>query len=180
MRGRRRPSRSHFSGRLLRVRLSWSCALLCPLPFWFFRGAFERVERFGPELIEVLAERVESGWIQLVNAIAALPALAHDARLSEDAQVLRDRRPADVEMLGELVHAVRPAEQVLEHRATRRVGHRSKRVGRIGNHMVTYYLNEATTSQLIKLRSITLSLLRVSCCRDMEFTRRKPQRRRFA
>jgi len=34
--------------------------------------------------------------------------------------------------------------------------------------MVTYYLNEVITSQLIKLRSITLSLLRVSCCRDME------------
>src|SRR5262249_40358395 len=128
----------------------------------------------------VLAERVQSGWIQLVNAIAALAALAHDARLSEDAQVLRDRRPADVEMLGELVHAVRPAEQVLEHRATRRVGHRSKRVGRIHNHMVTYYPNGVIASQLLKLPGIASRIGRASCCGDMEFTRRKPQRRRFA
>src|SRR5204863_3998739 len=49
------------------------------------------------------------------------------------------RRPADVEVIRELVDVVRLAKQVLEHGAPRGVGHSPKRVGRIRNHMVTYY-----------------------------------------
>src|SRR5205085_1008886 len=68
--------------------------------------------------------------------------LAHDASVLENPEVLRNRRPADVEIVRELVHAVRLAEQVLEDRPPRGIGHRPEnnvRVGPIGNHMVTYY-----------------------------------------
>jgi phosphate transport system ATP-binding protein len=50
-------------------------------------------------------------------------------------------------MFGELIHAVRPAKQVLEHRAACRIGHRSKWVGQIRNHMVTYYRDGFTRRQ---------------------------------
>src|SRR5262249_28120457 len=105
---------------------------------------------------------------------------AHHARLAEDAQVLRNRRAADVEMFGELVHAVRAAEQVLEHRATRGIGHRAKRVGRIGNHMVTHYESAPAMESTALIAHDGTALIGASSRGDLEFTRRKPQDSGFA
>src|SRR5262249_22070755 len=115
---------------------SW---LLPLFPRRSFGFVFEGVERLAPEPIEVFAQCVQPCGVELVDPVAALAPLPHDACVFQNPEVLRDGRTADVEVLGELVHAVRPAGQILQNRATRRVGDGSKRVGRIGNHTVTYY-----------------------------------------
>src|SRR6266850_722878 len=111
-----------------------------------FSRALERIERSSPELVEVVAKRVEPIGVELVDPVASVAPLAHDARLFEHAQMFGNGGPAHVEVVGELVDAVRLPEQVLEHRAPRRIGHGPERVcscgksvWRIGNPMVTYY-----------------------------------------
>src|SRR6266511_1153054 len=66
------------------------------------RFAFECFEPDIPELREELLELGEPFGTCPVQASRAVPSLAHEPRLLEDVQVLRDRRPRDVEVRRDL------------------------------------------------------------------------------
>jgi hypothetical protein len=53
--------------------------------------------------------------------------------------VLGNRRAGDIEMVGELRHAVGPIRQMCKESPPRRVGQATEGVRPIGNHMVTHY-----------------------------------------
>lgn len=73
----------------------------------------ERCERVRPELVEVAAERIEACRVDLVKPPIPIASIGNEARRLEHCQVLRDRRPADRELSGELAHRRRPLLQEL-------------------------------------------------------------------
>src|SRR4030095_5347479 len=85
------------------------------------RLRLEGVKRGGPELIEVGANRFESGRVELVHSPCALGAIAHESCVLQDLEVLRDRRPADREGLGESSDRLRAPLQSAEDGAASRV-----------------------------------------------------------
>jgi len=81
---------------------------------FFFGKLFERGKGLIPQLRKVVAEQCQPLWIQLVNPARALPAVAHQLRIFQDAQVLRNGRPRYREAGGKLVHRLRVVAQHLE------------------------------------------------------------------
>src|SRR3954453_12413335 len=67
-----------------------------------FGLAPERVEPFVPEAVEELLQLREAFRARLVQAPGAVAPLTHESRLLQDGQVLRDRRPCDVEVRSDL------------------------------------------------------------------------------
>src|SRR6187401_3079074 len=96
-----------------------------------FGRVLECVERVTPEAIEVVAQSIQPRGIELIDAIAAVAALADDTSLPEKTEMLRDGGAGHIEVVRELVHRVRPSTQVLEHGAPGRIGERPEGVRRI-------------------------------------------------
>lgn len=57
-----------------------------------FSSFLEGCESFIPKVGEMIAQERQALGIQFVNATRAVAAVAHQARLFQDAQVLRNRR----------------------------------------------------------------------------------------
>src|SRR4051794_1216997 len=72
------------------------------LPFFAFRFAFECFELVAPQLVKELPQGDEPLRSRSVEPPSAVASLAHESRLLEDGQVLRDRRPGDVEVRRDL------------------------------------------------------------------------------
>jgi len=68
-----------------------------PLLFFLLRGGLQRPKAVVPEPFEVHAELGDGLGARAVQALRAAPAFGHEARLLQDTQVLRDRRPGDLE-----------------------------------------------------------------------------------
>ena len=66
---------------------------------------------YGPEL-----RRDEA-----IAAFSTMPLLGHEAGIEQDAEVLRDGRPADGEAAGEVAHRPGPLAEGLEHGPPRRI-----------------------------------------------------------
>jgi hypothetical protein len=82
---------------------------------WCFgRGDLECAEGAGPDLIEVGAEARDAGRIELIEAAGSVPGIEHEARFFEDAEMLRDRGPADGHDGGELVDGERTVGETVE------------------------------------------------------------------
>src|ERR671925_1433426 len=73
--------------------------LLCLLSFCL---GLEDVEALRPELLQKRLQLGEPLGPRPVEALRAVASLAHEARLLQDGQVLRDRRPRHVEVAGDL------------------------------------------------------------------------------
>ena len=67
-----------------------------------FCFGLERLEPRVPEFLQELLQLGEPLGSRLVEAPGAVASLVHEPRLLQDRQVLGDRRPRDVEVLGDL------------------------------------------------------------------------------
>src|SRR6185312_15838961 len=67
------------------------------LPLLSFGFPFECFEAVVPELVEERLERREPLRAHAVETPRSVPTLGHESRLLQERQVLRDRRPRDVE-----------------------------------------------------------------------------------
>src|SRR4029079_4343124 len=75
------------------------------LPLGLLRGHLQRVQGGVPVGFEDRAQLSERLGKRLVQAPSAVTSLTHESRLSQHAQVLRDRRTGHVEALGDLAGA---------------------------------------------------------------------------
>src|SRR5439155_22434570 len=92
------------------------------LSLLLLRFAFEYFESHVPELLEELLELGEPLRAYPVQASRAVASLAHEPRLLQDIQVLRDRGPRDVEMRCDLARAQLPVTDEREDLTTPRCG----------------------------------------------------------
>jgi hypothetical protein len=91
----------------------------------------KRRERLVPERVEVRPQVGDRLRVDLVDAPRADLAVDDEAGVLEDLEVLRDRRPADRQLAGELADRPRPLHQALEDGLAGRVaegGHRGSYV----------------------------------------------------
>src|ERR671935_1945291 len=102
----------------------FACSLFPPLAF---RLRLERGEGVRPEVVEVVAKLADSVRIEPVEPPRAVSTLRHEPRLLEDAQMLRDRGPADRQLRRNLAHRERLRPQALEDLSARRVTERIHR-----------------------------------------------------
>src|SRR2546430_14396542 len=70
--------------------------------------AFECLEAFVPELLEERLDFGEPFGARPVQAPRPVASLAHEPRLLQDVQMLRDRRPRDVEVRRDLTRGQLP------------------------------------------------------------------------
>ena len=68
----------------------------------------------GPELVEVVAQRCEACWIELVEPAIPGRAVRDEVCVLEDTEVLRDRRSADGEPPCEIADRERSIDQAEE------------------------------------------------------------------
>jgi hypothetical protein len=83
---------------------------------------------------------------RLVDAVAAIAALAHQAGIPQDVEMPGYRRAADVEVINQLAHAVRALGEIRQQGPARRVRKPPGGVRTIGNRMVTYYGEQVPSS----------------------------------
>src|SRR6266576_292716 len=84
--------------------------------------AFECLEPDVPEPLEEIPELDEPFGTRPVEASCAVASLAHEPRLLQDVQVLRDRRPRDVEVRRDLAGAELVLTDETQDRAPPRLG----------------------------------------------------------
>src|SRR5688572_27564378 len=89
-------------------------------PLLVFGGVLQVRQVNGPEPVEVLAHLGHPFGTGLVHAAVAVPARGHESRLFEHAEVLADRRPADVEVLGDVTRRTFSRAHQIEDLATPR------------------------------------------------------------
>jgi len=70
--------------------------------FLVLGGCFESTQALGPEDLEITPELGDGLGPGAIKALRPVSALGDQARLLQDAQVLGDRRPRDVEPAGDL------------------------------------------------------------------------------
>src|SRR5436190_8304904 len=87
---------------IVRSRVVVSVVVSMLLPLLLLRLAFECFQPHVPELLEELLELGEPFGTYPVQALRAVPSLAHEPRLLQDVQMLRNRRPGDVEVRRDL------------------------------------------------------------------------------
>src|SRR5437867_3625698 len=105
-----------------------STAMPCPPLLFLLRGGLQRAKAVVPERLESGAELRQGLGARAVEAPRAIAPFCHEARLLQDAQVLRYRRPADVEAAGDLPdRQLRKAYQPKDF-APPRLSQRRKRV----------------------------------------------------
>ena len=68
----------------------------------------------SPDPIEVIAQRLEPVGVEGIDPLGALRLIHHQVGVLEDAQMLRDRRPADRKMPRELADRHRLVHQPRE------------------------------------------------------------------
>ena len=85
----------------------------------FLRSAFAGRKGVVQKSIEVVPQRLDAGRIQFVQPAVPRGPIDDEVRIFQDAQVLRDGRPADRESARELTHRLRSGQQPLENRPTR-------------------------------------------------------------
>jgi hypothetical protein len=93
----------------------------------FPSGRREDGQDVAPEALHILAERREAGRIRVVDVTGSSLPVSYQVGALEDSQVLRDRRPADRQIGGQLRHRTRLRPNELEHPSSRGVGERLKR-----------------------------------------------------
>src|SRR3954447_7476055 len=77
-------------------------ALFIALSLLSFRLAFERLQPLGPELVEERLQLPEPFRARSVETPRAVASLAHEPRLLQHAQMLRDRGPRQLEVRRDL------------------------------------------------------------------------------
>jgi len=87
-----------------------------------------------PESIEIGAQRIDAGWIQLVEPPGTDGAVDHEVRVLEDPQVLRDRGPAHRKIARQLTDRQGATQEPFENRATRRIAKRIHLRVWVSNH----------------------------------------------
>src|SRR5436190_2293501 len=92
------------------------------LPLLSFGILLQRVEPLAPESVEERLQVGEPLWAGTVEALRAVPALVHKTRLLQNSEVLRDRRPRDVEPGGDLPRGELLLADELEDPAAARLG----------------------------------------------------------
>src|ERR1041385_7309776 len=107
---------------------TFSAVLSMALPLLSFGFAFERLEPLAPELVEKGLQLDETLGPRAVEAPGAVASLAHEPRLLQDAQVLGDRRPRQVEMLRDRAGRELVVGDEPQDRAAVRRGHGFARV----------------------------------------------------
>src|SRR5436190_4640541 len=92
------------------------------LPLLSFGIVLQRVEPLAPESVEERLQVGEPLRARTVEASRAVPTLVHETRLLQNAEVLRDRRPRDVELRGDLPRGELPLADELEDPAAAGLG----------------------------------------------------------
>ena len=84
-------------------------------------GLLEAGEGVAPDAVEPGPQRGHAVRVEPVDPAGALGVADHQAAVLEDPQVLRHRRPADRQLVGQLLHRARAAGEQLEDGAPGRV-----------------------------------------------------------
>src|SRR4051812_39187521 len=100
-----------------------SAVLSMLLPLLSFGFALERVEALTPELVEERPQLDEAFRPRAIQAPGSVASLAHEPRLLQDAQMLGDRRPRELEMRRDLARGQLAVRDELHDRAPVRLGH---------------------------------------------------------
>src|SRR5580700_7503864 len=104
----------------------------------FFDSGLERVQRRPPEALEVVPQAGQPVGVEAVDAARPDLDVAHEARLLQDLQVLRDRGPADRQAVGQVHHGGRTLAELLEDGAPGRIAQGIENLGRGGR--VSFHL----------------------------------------
>src|SRR5258708_2411633 len=94
----------------------------------------ERLEGLGPEVVEVVAQRSERLRVQRIHPPVAERLVYDQMGVLQDAQMLRDRRPADGEPARELDDRLRTVQQPREDGTPGRVANGVHRGVLASNH----------------------------------------------
>src|SRR2546422_978337 len=101
----------------------------------------ESRRRLAPHLREVLLGRLDSETVQLIEATRALRLVDDETGIFQQTQVARDGRPADRQLVRDLLHRVGPRAEQLHYRPAMRVAERPEWVGsHLFASMVTFGL----------------------------------------
>src|SRR5215470_6393664 len=84
------------------------------LPLLGFRKVLNPTQAAPPVVLDNGAQRPESGLVRAVDAAGPLPALHHEPGLTQDAHMLADRRPGDVELCRDLACGQLPVPDQFE------------------------------------------------------------------
>ena len=76
-----------------------------------------------------VAHRAKTFGDEVISAFAAVPLLGHQSRIEQDAKVLRDRRPAHLEMHRDRLDGMVGLSEQVEHVSPRRMADRSEYIG---------------------------------------------------
>ena len=79
-----------------------------------------------PEVVEVAAQQAQPLGVELIDASGADSLVDDQPGVLEHLQVLRDGRPADGQLAGELADRARSLAQVLEDRPPGRIAERGQ------------------------------------------------------
>src|SRR5512146_1444065 len=107
-----------------------------PMSSPILQAAFEIVEARYPEraiALDPSRDSLQRRGIELIQALTTDPRFVDEARVPQHPQVLRDCRPALLELRSQRVHVHPPASQPVENGPASRVGDCSKDVGARGD-----------------------------------------------
>jgi len=82
---------------------------------FFFSELFERGKCLVPQLSKMIAEHRDAFGIQFIDPPRTFPPVAHEARILQDAQVLRNGRARNWQAGRKLVHGLGMIPQHLEN-----------------------------------------------------------------
>ena len=91
---------------------------------FFFSELFERGKCLVPQLSKVIAEHRDTFGIQFINPPRTFPPVAHQPRILQHPQVLRNGRSRYRQSRRQLIHRLRMVAQHLKDRQPRRVAQR--------------------------------------------------------
>src|SRR5512143_884032 len=107
-----------------------------PMSSRILQAAFEIVEARYPEpaiALDPSRDSLQRRGIELVQALTTDSRLVNETGVPQHPQVLRDRRPALLELRGQRVHVHPPASQPVENGPASRIGDCPKNVGTRGD-----------------------------------------------
>ena len=91
---------------------------------FFFSKLFKRGKRLIPQLRKVVPQHRQALGIQLINPARAIAAVAHQPRILQHPQVLRNGRTRYRQSGRQLIHRLRMVAQHLKNRQPSRVTQR--------------------------------------------------------
>jgi hypothetical protein len=95
-----------------------------------------------------VGQRRKAAWLDLTRSYSPHLDAADESALLEHADVLRDRGKREVERLGQLAHARRPAAEPFDQCPARRIGERAK--AQVERIMLKHRLEYRRVSQIVK------------------------------